>query len=286
MWSSKPYRRNRNQRFADRAPSLVLGLTAVAVLATACGLESDGTRARSKAAASVSSDQGGSTGRFQTEVLRIGVQRPLFLLVDTATGWVAQRPILGNQKFRPVSDEPAPGADLEPKLPGRYDVKVTPGRRGSGLLRVDTVTGDAWFFQLGMKHAKWMELGRLAEHPAAERGQAETAPPSGPPGTVADVETPANRIELQAFKVVLLDPSQDVQLRIWTARQSAELYPAETAELATEELSGDDPRILVAIANSVELDAEGRVRSALESLASHADEAVRAAVEERIGSTR
>ena len=117
----------------------------------------------------------------------------------------------------------------------------------------------------------------------SEDAARSAAPAGGAAQRVPGAGPNQRKIELVALKEVLLDPSQDVQLRVWTAKMAAELYPAETAEMATSELFGDDPKILVGIANTVQLDTEGRVRTALESLAKHGDEAVVAAVAERIG---
>ncbi len=120
---------------------LIVGLFAITVATghLACGLESDGSH---RAADSRSADAPQMLDRYRTEAVRLGVSRPLFLLIDTATGQVLQREILGNQKFQPVTDDPAPGDRLKSKIPGRFDVTVVPGRRGLGLLRLDTcVTG-------------------------------------------------------------------------------------------------------------------------------------------------
>jgi len=284
----------------DRGARIVVALI-VAFATSACGLESDGSRRASVAETPGSNP--GELGRYRTEAIRLGVQRPLFLLIDTATGAVEQRVILSNQEFKPVGASPAPGAGLETLVPGRFDVQVVPGRRGSGLLRLDTVTGRVWFLQLGPEHPEWKEIARASVREAAQAAKAldaaganaaqnesEGASASGtqnttpgPTGVGASGRPVQRKIELRALKEVLLDPSQDIQLRVWTAKQAAELYPAETAELTLDALSGDDPKILVAIANTAQLDPEGRVRAAFEQLASHDDEAVQEAVAERIG---
>lgn len=271
---------------------LSVGIAALALSLAACGLESDGSHSNRKnaSAASVEGSVEAQIGRYQTEVVRLGVPRPFFLLIDTATGGVERRMILGSQKFRPLVEEPPPGAEIEPKIAGRYEVKVTPGRRGSGLMRLDTVTGRSWFYQLGADQASWYEIGRLADE-----GKGRAAPSAAAPGgesankgdesAAADGGKPRNENELRGLKEVLGDSSYDMQLRIWTAKHMAELYPVEAAEMASTKLAEEDPRILVAIANTAELDADGRVRAAFKQLAGHNDEKVAAAIAERIGSS-
>ncbi len=272
---------------------LTLLLAAATLLVTGCGLERDGSHAQRADSGPAASESAASVGRYRTEAVRLGVSRPFFMLIDTATGGVESRVILGSQMFRPIATSRPPGADLEPKVPGRYQVKVVPGRRGSALLRLDTVTGKTWFFQLGANQQDWMVIDRAvqrdapegdasgsAQAPARSRQQPTAA---GPAATDAGQSTARNENELKGMVEVLSDPSYDMQLRIWTAKHMAKLYPVEAAEMASSQLTGDDPRILVAIADTAELDPDGRVRTAFEALAGHSDEKVSAAIAARLG---
>jgi hypothetical protein len=275
-------------------------LATTVLVALGCGLERDGSHATSADTAPATSGEGAFHDRYRTEVVRLGVSRPLFMLIDTATGRVETRTVLGNQMFRPLAAPPPPGAELEPRLPGRYDVKVVPGRRGSALLRLDTVTGKTWFFQLGASQKNWRVLDRLTEEEAATESEAPAGAPSPgqprqegatgstdapPPATQAMADSGDGRSEneLEGLREVLGDSSYDIQLRIWTAKHMAELYPVEAAEMASAQLSSDDPRILVAIADTAQLDPDGRVRTAFEGLAGHQDKKVAAAIAARIG---
>jgi len=278
--------RQRCYRALEPKLKLVLTLLVVAV-SGACGIERDGSHKQVVVASvDASSD---SLGRYQTESVRLGVSRPLFLLIDTATGRVYRRNILGAQKFQPVSDEPAPGDDLEPQRVGRYDVKVVPGRRGSALLRLDTVTGKTWFLQLSPAQREWYAIPSSLEDeiPARVSGGATSLTPhkASGDGGVASTSKEPKKPPIKALLEVLIDRTYDTQLRIWTAGHMAGIYPVEAAQLAGTELADDDPRILLAVIDEVAFDPDGQVRAALVALQGHADERVAAALEARLGAS-
>lgn len=267
-----------------RLPVFALALVAAIGLG-ACGLERDGSHKTEGSRGAAAAGAPAELGRYRTEAVRLGVPRPLFLLIDTATGQVLQRNIAGGQKFRPVTEDSAPGADLEPKVPGRYDVKVVPGQRGSALLRVDTVTGQSWFAQLSSAQSQWyvIESSLDEEPPAAEALRSPGArPASQAAATGSPDQNPVRKPTLAATLEAISDPEVETALRVWIARQMAEFYPAEAAELLNTSLKSDDPKVMVAIIKGVELDTDGRVRAALESLRGHANTQVAEAVRKKL----
>jgi hypothetical protein len=96
--------------------------------------------------------------RWQTQSIRLSVKKPLIIRWDTATGEVTERLILGDGSFKTVARELPPGASLDPIEVGRYLVDVIPGRRGSALLRLDTVTGQVWLVHLNVKPRRWIAI--------------------------------------------------------------------------------------------------------------------------------
>lgn len=276
--------RKRGNLVLELKSKLALTLLVV-VFSGACGIERDGSHKQVVVASvDASSD---SLGRYQTESVRLGVSRPLFLLIDSATGRVFQRNILGAQKFRRVSDEPAPGDDLEQQQVGRYDVKVVPGRRGSALLRLDTVTGKTWFLQLGSTQREWYAIPSSLEDelpaPVPDDSASLTPHKASGDNAVSSTSIEPKKPPIQALLEVLTDRAYDTQLRIWTAGHMAGIYPVEAAQLAGTELADDDPRILLAVIDEVAFDPDGQVRAALVALQGHADKRVAAALETRLG---
>ena len=252
----------------------------------ACGLERDGShKTEGSSNAAASAGQPGALGRYRAEAVRTGVSRPLFLLIDTATGQVLERNSVGAQQFRPVTEDSAPGADLEPKVPGRYDVKVVPGQRGSALLRVDTVTGQSWLVQLSSSQRQWYvipsNLDEKQQKNAALRSTG-ARPASQGPATGSPAPNRPSKPTLAATVEAITAPGVPPALREWIAGQMAKFYPAEAAELLTTALKSDDPEVMIAIIKGVELDTDGRVRAALESLRGHADTQVAEAVSKKL----
>jgi hypothetical protein len=260
---------------------VVVLATVLAGVPIACGLEGDGSH---RSASPNDSATPQMFGRYRSEAVRLGVARPLFLLVDTATGLVLQRDVMGTQKFQPVTDDPAPGADLKSKIPGRYDIKVVPGRRRAGLLRLDTVTGKTWFAQLGSSKRSWQALpSSLDDRPNAPRGPNANSSvsqglQSSTPAGVAEGSAPP----MEAILEVLTQPGYEIELRVWTASEMARLYPAEAAELLGGALISDDPKVMIAIIEGVSLGEDGRARKALESLQGHGNPKVAAAIREKL----
>jgi hypothetical protein len=224
------------------------------------------------------------------------VSRPLFLLVDTATGLVMERPVMGSREFRPVTNEPAPGAALDSFVPGRYDVSVVPGRRGSGLLRLDTVTGETWFYQLGANQGKWDALPRALADSSAPKNRVvvgKAAPRETPVANSAKARRAATSLKIERSDAsekppvepmieVLTQPGFDPELQLWTAEYMAHTHPVRASELLSIKLMDSDPRVIVAIIENVTLDAEGRVRAALEKLQGHADPGVAEALSAKL----
>lgn len=260
-----------------------------------CGLEPDGSHKSAPSnGANVSSASADAVGRYRSESIRLGVTRPLFLLIDTATGLVLERPILGAQKFRPVGTDPAPGANLDPLVNERFDVKIVPGRRGSALLRLDTATGAAWFYQLSAKQAAWQVLPSTLDEelkkPSADTDDADangeaasgSLSSTGPAALQVGRAAPESRPPIEAMIEVLTEPGFEPELRVWTADHMAGIYPVEAAELLSVKLQTADRRVMLAIIEKVALDSEGQVRAALEKLKGHADKKVAAAVNEKL----
>ncbi|MFT5694251.1 MAG: hypothetical protein ACI9QQ_000224 [Myxococcota bacterium] len=277
--------------------NLVMALmTMTLIVAMGCGIDQDGSyqKAAPAAAASAQGGTGGTQiGRYQTEAVRLGVNRPLFLLTDTATGQVFQRSILGAQTFRPVTEEAAPGAHLETPIAGRYDVKVVPGRGGSAILRLDSVTGATWSLQLGGTQRTWYvipsELSQGDDKPESFRAAPEAAStPHEPRAAAAGHQapstalTPARLPPIEAMLEVLTEPGFEEELAIWTGSHLASIYPAEAAELLTGQLAEGNPKVMVSIIEALEFDEGGRVQTALEAVKGHSDEAVAAAATSKL----
>ena len=257
--------------------------------AAGCGLESDGSHKETQDPAPTV--RNADIGRFKTEAVRLGVARPLFLLIDTATGQVLQRHILGSQKFRPVTPEPGPGADLNPLVSGRYDVKVVPGRRGSALLRLDSVTGKTWFAQLDANQSEWYAIpSSLDDAPQKPQGlgagAASEAPSrrAGRTSAVRPGQPQTKKPTLKSLLDVLTDPNHEPELRIWTAGHLAEVYPVEAVEMLGTTLEASEPKVIVAIVETVKFDSAGRVKTALEALRGHEDARVAKALSKKLGS--
>jgi hypothetical protein len=273
--------------------NLVMALmTMTLIVAMGCGIDQDGSykKAAPAAAASAQGGTGGTQiGRYQTEAVRLGVNRPLFLLTDTATGQVFQRSILGAQTFRPVTEEAAPGAHLEAPVAGRYDVKVVPGRGGSAILRLDSATGETWSLQLGGTQKAWYmipselsqgdgkpESFRAAPKAAAQAPRVPRAAAAGHQALSAP-SVPARIPPIQPMLEVLTESGFEEELAIWTGAHLSSFYPAEAAELLTGKLADGNPKVMVAIIEALEFDEGGRVRTALEAVKGHSDAAVAAA---------
>ncbi len=277
-------------------PSFASGATRIAALlllsaVIGCGLDSDGSHKASNSGAQGLGEGATTVGRFQTESVRLGISRPLFLLIDTATGAVLQRPARSSQKFEPITNEPPPGANFDPKVPGRFNVKVVPGRRGSALLRLDTATGDTWFHQLGSKQATWQALPSALEvntqansgstKPAARAGKsrvADRAASSQDGAKKPQVKQPS----IASMVEVLTEPGLDPELQIWTAGLMADIYPTEAIELITTRLRDSDSKLHLTIVEKVQLDSAGRVRRALQKISGHDDPAVAAALAKKL----
>jgi len=219
------------------------------------------------------------------------MSRPTFLLIDTATGDVLQRPVRSSQMFEPVTDEPPPGANFNPKVPGRFSVKVVPGGRGSALLRLDTATGDTWFYQLGSKQTTWQALPSALEV-SAQANSGSAVPAAGgtnsrdanrPVSSQVGAQKPqVRRPSVASMVEVLTEPGLDPELRIWTAGFMAETYPTEAVELITTKLRDADSKLHLTIVEKVQLDSEGRVRRALQKVSGHDDPAVAAALAKKL----
>ncbi len=254
-----------------------------------CGLEPDGSHKDSASrGAAESADAASSIGRYRTEAIRLGVSRPLLILVDTATGMVQQRAILGAQRFRPVTEEPAPGADLEPKIPGRYDVKVVPGRRGSALLRLDSVTGDTWVAQLGGARSEWL-LITSALNDVKQKQPPKALPNASTPAEEAGGRSAATgaaggkkQPPVESLLEVVTQPEYENELRVWTAGFMAQLYPREAIDLLTSDLASKEPGVAVSIVEGLEFDAQGETRAALDRLRKHDVPGVAAAVNAKL----
>lgn len=276
-------------------------ITSFLIFAVGCGIDQDGSyknAAPVAAAGSGGSSAGSQIGRYQTEAVRLGVNRPLFLLTDTATGQVFRRSILGAQTFRPVTEEPAPGASLETPVTGRYDVKVVPGRGGSALLRLDSVTGETWSLQLGGTQKAWYvipsELAQADGKPESFRAAPKAAAPPvsiprvpkaaaaghNPPPAAS---VPARLTPIEPMLEVLTEPGFEEELVIWTGAHLASIYPAEAAELLTGALSDGNPKVMVSIIEALEFDDDGRVRGALEAVKGHSDATVAEAATSKLG---
>ena len=277
-------------------PSFASGATRIAALlllsaAIGCGLDADGSHKASNSGAQGLGEGATTVGRFQTESVRLGISRPLFLLIDTATGDVLQRPARSSQKFEPITNEPPPGANFDPKVPGRFNVKVVPGRRGSALLRLDTATGDTWFHQLGSKQATWQALPSALEVNTQANSASTKPAASAGKGRVADRAAPlqdgtqkpqAKQPSIASMVEVLTEPGLDPELQIWTAGLMADIYPTEAIELITTRLRDADSKLHLTIVEKVQLDSAGRVRGALQKISGHDDPAVAAALAKKL----
>ena len=287
----QPWRRPPEVRpsFASGAMRIAALLLLSAVIG--CGLDSDGSHKASNSGAQGLGEGATTVGRFQTESVRLGISRPLFLLIDTATGAVLQRPARSSQKFEPITNEPPPGANFDPKVPGRFNVKVVPGRRGSALLRLDTATGDTWFHQLGSKQATWQALPSALEvntqansgstKPAARAGTSRVADRAASSQDGAKKPQP-KQPSIASMVEVLTEPGLDPELQIWTAGLMADIYPTEAIELITTRLRDSDSKLHLTIVEKVQLDSAGRVRRALQKISGHDDPAVAAALAKKL----
>jgi hypothetical protein len=274
---------------ASGAARIVAVLLLSAVIG--CGLDSDGSHKASTSGTQGLGEGATTVGRFQTESVRLGMSRPTFLLIDTATGDVLQRPVRSSQMFEPVTDEPPPGANFNPKVPGRFSVKVVPGGRGSALLRLDTATGDTWFYQLGSKQTTWQALPSALEV-SAQANSGSAVPAAGgtnsrdanrPVSSQVGAQKPqVRRPSVASMVEVLTEPGLDPELRIWTAGFMAETYPTEAVELITTKLRDADSKLHLTIVEKVQLDSEGRVRRALQKVSGHDDPAVAAALAKKL----
>jgi hypothetical protein len=254
---------------------------------TSCGLESDGSRKTQPGAAVEAASQ---VGRYRAEPVRKGVSRALLVLIDTATGAVLQRPLLGAQSFKPVAEELAPGANLDPKIPGRFDVQLVPGRGGSALLRLDTVTGKSWMVRLNGPNRRWQALRSAHETAPAAIPKAATNA-AAPKKSVAQVDRAAGKLldttdkQLKTAIEVLTQPGYELELQVWTAQHLASVFPVEAAALLATDLKAADPKIVIAIIEGFAFDPGGKVRATLKSLESHADAKVAAAARKRLNSS-
>ncbi len=260
---------------------------------SACGLEPDGSH-KARSSQLVGGAAAGSlseVGRYRTEAVRLGVQRPLLLLIDTATGMVLQSNVLGAKTFRPVAEDPAPGGELESKIPGRYDVKVVPGRRGSALLRLDTLTGQTWFLQLSSTQQRWSEITSSLDAEAEEVGNespprtgstAERGRGSSQRAVKAGSKEPASEPPAENLLEVLTKSEYETDLRIWTAQKMADLYPARAVEFLGTRVASEAPKVAVALIERLELDTDASVRSALESHREHEEPTIARAVRKKL----
>ena len=87
---------------------------------------------------------------------------------------------------------------------------------------------------------------------------------------------------LEDILVVLTEPGYEIELRVWTASQLATLYPGEAVDLLSGDLKKDDPKVIIAIIGGLEIDADRRVRAAIESLRGHENAKVANAVRKKL----
>jgi hypothetical protein len=220
-------------------------------------------------------------GRWNIEAVRLGVNRPLFILSDSATGAVSARAILAKGGFKPVAPETPPGVNLDPKAAGRFEISVVPGKGGSAILRLDTVTGRVWTHQLSARKKSWVEVSNAAASKPVETAKA------GPGGSkmVVPAQEP-QKIPIGPLLEVVNDPEMDQSFRVWTGGLLAEAYPSKTLDLLSTKIVSSDPELMVGMIGELDLSQDPSLRSRLAPFAKNPNASVASAAKKKLAATK
>ena len=292
--ASPSMHRHSTSASAPPSASTRLIVAAVAIAVTACGVEPDthperGTPGSGPAAAHSTEE---AIGRWRVEAVRLGVNRPLFVLSDSATGAVLTRDIMGKGGFKPISLEPAPGLELGSENAGRFKVSVVPGRGGAALLRLDTVSGRIWSLQLRTRNRIWEDYSRATggQRQTKVSEAKETAPArvakSGP-GNSKKVVAPKpkpRKTPLKPLLEVVNDPDMDLKFRVWTGGILAGEHPGEAIKSFSHDAVSSQPELIATMISALKLGSNARLRSKLEPFANHENPLVASAAKEKLGS--
>ena len=218
-------------------------------------------------------------GRYQITSTRAGA--PMLLRTDTKTGQVWKLELRGGGVWQSFA-EPTEGG---PEDPGWARYQVIGTRAGTPMLiRIDTVTGQAWQLALRGGDGTWHPF----EEP--ERGAATAARPSAPEPdspapTPIELPVPPTSVEEELLGYVKAASSAELppDIRLWAIGKLADLDDSRATGALLKALEAEEARVALAAIEALDGRDDDRIGSALEAAAAHPDPSVKSAAAERLG---